>query len=133
MTERGEVMTRSTHNTDDEAALQELRTICMALPEASEQGGVGNPTFKVRDKIFAMRHPVAGRMSVWFKAPPGAQSALTHTSPETFFVPPYVGHHGWIGAWLTADLDWGMIADLIEDSYRMTAPKRLLAQLDQNS
>lgn len=116
---------------DDTRTLAKLRAICLALPEASEEGGVGNPTFKVRGKIFAMRHPHDGRMSVWLKAPPGAQGALTHTSPEVFFVPPYVGHHGWVGAWLDIDLDWDHIADLIEESYRMTAPKRLLAQLDR--
>ncbi|HEY1387136.1 MAG TPA: MmcQ/YjbR family DNA-binding protein [Ktedonobacterales bacterium] len=117
---------------DDDAALEKLRAICLALPEASEEGGVGNPTFKVRGKIFAMRHPQDGRMSVWLKAPPGAQGALIHTSPQVFFVPPYVGHHGWVGAWLDLgfDLDWEQLAELLEDSYRMTAPKRLVAQID---
>ena len=115
----------------DDDALNRLRAICLALPEASEQGGVGNPTFKVRDKIFAMRHLMDGRLSVWLKAPPGAQGALIHTSPEMFFRPPYVGQHGWVGAWLDADLDWEQLADLIEDSYRMTAPKRLVVRLDQ--
>lgn len=120
-------------NTDGSArrALDQLRAICLALPEASEQGGVGDPTFKVREKIFAMRHQVDGRMSIWFKAAPGGQGALIHTSPDVFFVPPYVGRHGWVGAWLDAALDWGHIGELIEESYRMTAPKRLLAQLDQ--
>lgn len=119
---------------DDDAALEKLRAICMALPEASEEGGVGNPTFKVRGKIFAMRHPHDGRMSAWLKAPPGAQGALIHTSPQVFFVPPYVGHHGWVGAWLDIglDLDWEQLAELIEESYRMTAPKRLVAQLDRH-
>src|SRR5262249_32024149 len=112
---------------DGDEALDRLRAICLALPQASEEGGVGSPTFKVRSKIFAMRHPVGGRMSVWCKAPAGAQGALVHTSPQVFFIPPYVGHHGWVGAWLDLDLDWGHIAELIEESYRMTAPKRLSA------
>lgn len=116
----------------DDAALDKLRAVCLPLPEASEEGGVGNPTFKVRGKIFAMRHPHDGRMSVWLKAPPGAQGALVHTSPQVFFVPPYVGHHGWVGAWLDSDLDWEHLAELIEESYRMTAPKRLIAQLDRH-
>jgi len=119
-------------STGDNAALEQLRTICLALPEASEEGGVGNPTFKVRGKIFAMRHPHDGRMSVWLKAPPGAQGALTHTSPQVFFVPPYVGHHGWVGSWLDIALDWDHLAELIEESYRMTAPKRLVAHLDRH-
>ena len=110
-------------------ALDRLRAICLALPEATEQGGVGDPTFKVRDKIFAMRHLVNGRMSMWCKALPGAQDVLVSSNPERFFVPPYVGHHGWVGAWLDVEIDWDELADLIEESYRMTAPKRLRALL----
>jgi len=111
--------------------LERLRAICLALPEASEQGGVGNPTFKVRDKIFAMRHGVDGRMSMWCKAPTGVQDILVDSNPERFFVPPYVGHHGWVGIWLDGELDWEEIADLVRESYRMTAPKRLSARMDQ--
>ena len=110
--------------------LDQLRAVCLALPEASEDGGVGNPSFKVRSKIFAMQHGVDGRPSLWCKAPAGFQSVLVGSDPARYFVPPYVGHHGWVGVYLDGALDWGLIADLIEDSYRMTAPKRLCALLD---
>jgi predicted DNA-binding protein (MmcQ/YjbR family) len=113
-----------------EHALEQLRAICLALPEASEQGGVGDPTFKVRDKIFAMRHGVDGRWSMWCKAPRGFQEFIVGSDPERFFVPPYVGHHGWVGVWLDIALDWELVADLVKTSYRMTAPKRLAALLD---
>jgi predicted DNA-binding protein (MmcQ/YjbR family) len=113
--------------------IDRLRGICLALPEATEGGGVGNPTFRVRNKIFAMQHGVDGRPSMWCKAPPGAQDVLVSSNPEQFFVPPYVGQHGWVGLWLDIDLDWGLIADLVEDSYRMTAPKRLLKLLPNAS
>lgn len=112
--------------------LDRLRAICLALPEASEQGGVGDPSFKVRDKIFAMRHRVDGRMSMWCKAPSGAQSVLVSSDPQRFFVPPYVGHHGWVGVWLDIEIDWDEVVDLVEESYRMTAPKRLWAQFKQS-
>jgi predicted DNA-binding protein (MmcQ/YjbR family) len=127
---------RSTwHNPDpDDAALARLRAICLPLPEATETGGVGSPSFKVRDKIFAMRHPMrlpsGDRPSVWCKARPGLQAALTQSAPERFAVPPYVGHRGWIAIYLDGDVDWAELADLIETSYRMTAPKRLAARLD---
>jgi predicted DNA-binding protein (MmcQ/YjbR family) len=110
--------------------LERLRAICLALPEAVEAGGVGDPTFRIRDKIFAMQHGVEGRTSMWCKARPGVQSALTGSDPERFFVPPYVGCHGWVGVWLDVELDWEEIADLVEESYRMTAPKRLIVRLD---
>ena len=112
-------------------ALDQLRAICLALPEATEGGGVGDPSFRVRDKIFAMQHGVGGRPSMWCKATRGFQDMLVGSDPERFFVPPYVGHHGWIGAWLDAALDWDFVAEVIRESYRMTAPKRLSALLDR--
>lgn len=115
--------------TDD--ALMRLRGLCLAFPEAIETGGVGSPSFKVREKIFAMRHPHNERSSVWCKAAPGAQHALVQSQSDRFFVPPYVGHHGWVGVWLDAETDWDFLAHLIELSYRMTAPKRLLSLLAQ--
>jgi predicted DNA-binding protein (MmcQ/YjbR family) len=113
-----------------EEALARLRSICMAYPEAVEhEGGVGTPSFTVREKIFAMRHPHEGRSSMWCKAPPGIQGALVQTSPERFFVPPYVGHRGWVGVWLDIELDWDEVEELVDESYRMTAPKRLVGLL----
>jgi hypothetical protein len=40
-----------------------------------------------------------------------------------------VGQHGWVGIYLDAEPDWNQIAELVEDSYRMTAPKRLVRLL----
>ena len=113
--------------TDEE--LEPLRGTCLAFPEAVESGGVGNPSFKVRDKIFAMQHGHEERPSLWVKAPPGAQELLVGAEPARFFRPPYVAHAGWVGAWLDVELDWDELGDMIEESYRMTAPKRLVAQL----
>ncbi len=111
--------------------LERVRRICLAFPAATEGGGVGNPSWRVRDKIFAMRHDAhAGQWGIWCKAPPGVQHALVGGEPDRFFRPPYVGVHGWIGISLEADQDWDFVADLIEDAYRMTAPKRLITQLD---
>ena len=111
------------------SVLERLRAICLALPEAVEGGGVGVPSFKVRDKIFAMRHGHRERWSMWCKAPRGVQDVLVQMNEERFFVPPYVGHHGWVAVWLDVELDWDEVADLVEESYRMTAPKRLVAQM----
>lgn len=114
-------------------ALERLRHRCLSLPETTEKLSWDTvPTFRVRDKIFAMyqdNHHNDGRHALWCKAPPGLQAALVGTDAARFFVPPYVGHHGWIGVRLDAGVDWNQIADLIEDSYLMTAPKRLGALL----
>ena len=80
-----------------EDAIDRLRAICLALPEAVEQETWGDPTFRVRGKIFAMAKQDDGRISVWCKAPPGSQLILIGADPDRFFAPPYVGPKGWIG------------------------------------
>jgi hypothetical protein len=107
--------------------LSRLRTLCLALPEAVEKEAWGDPTFRVRDRIFAMEKRGDGRVSLWCKAPPGSQTVLVGADPDRFFVPPYVGHKGWIGIRLDNGPDWAEVAALVARSYRMTAPKRLVA------
>jgi predicted DNA-binding protein (MmcQ/YjbR family) len=112
--------------------LPKLRKICLAFPEAEEVlfGGHTTPTFRVRNKIFAMyAEEERGGHAVWCKAPPGAQGVLVGAAPDRFFAPPYVGPKGWIGVRLSGDVDWPQLTDLIADSYRMTAPKRLVAAM----
>jgi hypothetical protein len=110
-----------------------LRKLCLALPEAVEDGsGVGNPSFKVAGKIFvlhAVNHHGDGVTALWCKAREGAQLALTSSDPGRYFVPPYVGRYGWIGVRLDGPIDWTEVEGLIEDSYRLTAPRRLVRSL----
>ena len=120
------------------SAEDRIRQICLALPEAMEQvfGGHTTPTFRVRGKIFVMYmsdHHSDGRLAIWCKAPDGAQAVLAGGDPDRFFVPPYVGHRGWVGVRLERGVDWDLLRDLIIDSYRMTAPKRLLKLLDASA
>jgi predicted DNA-binding protein (MmcQ/YjbR family) len=44
--------------------------------------------------------------------------------------PPYVGHKGWIGMRLDQRPDWNEVAEVVRRSYRLVAPKRLVANLD---
>ena len=102
-----------------------LRAVCLALPEAEERETWGDPTWGVREKIFAMEKRGDGRVSVWLKAPPGAQEVLIAADPSRFFAPPYVGPKGWIGIRLDARPDWDEVAALVSRSFRLTTPKRL--------
>jgi len=115
--------------------IERLRALCLALPEAHEVEAWGEPTFRVRNKIFAMyadagNHHGAGRRGVWCKATHLTQDLLVRTQPERFFVPPYVGPKGWVGVRLDGAPDWSVVAELLRDAYRLTAPKRLTARLD---
>lgn len=106
-----------------------LREICLALPEAEERpfGGHTSPSFRVRDKFFVMLNEARTQISL--KAPPGAQAVLVESAPQRFFVPDYVGSKGWVGIRLDEAVDWDEVAGLVAESYRMTAPKRLLARM----
>jgi hypothetical protein len=110
--------------------IDRLRAICLALPEAAEKEAWGDPTFRVRDRIFAMEKRGDGRISTWCKVPEGSQHVLVNADPETFFVPPYVGHKGWVGMRLDRKPDWNEVAILVRRSYRLIAPKKLAAQVD---
>ncbi len=115
--------------------LSRLRSICLALPGAHEARAWGEPTFRVRGKIFAMHadadnHHGAGRPAVWVKAAPGNQALMIKAAPHRFFVPPYVGPGGWVGIWLDGTVPWTVVRQLLADAWRLTAPKRLLAASD---
>ncbi len=114
-----------------EDPIARIRSLCLALPEAVEQpfGGHTAPSFRVGDKLFVMTSEDGTNMT--FKAAPGVQQALIGSDARRFFVPKYIGHKGWVGARLDVEQDWDEIAELIEDSYRLIAPKRLSARLDR--
>ena len=113
-----------------EQTLGRIRSICLALPETTERPSHGAPTFFVRGKrAFVMavtNHHGDGRFAIWCAAPAGLQRSLVEADPERFFVPPYVGHRGWLGVRLDRDFDREEIAGIIEDAYAEVAPARLL-------
>jgi predicted DNA-binding protein (MmcQ/YjbR family) len=113
---------------DPDEARERLRQVCLELPEAQEIETWEDPTYRVHNKIFAMEK--GDGTEVWFKGGLGAQQALVGTDPACYFVPPYVGRKGWIGARLTKVADWDELAKLIELSYRLIAPRRLSVLLD---
>jgi hypothetical protein len=114
--------------------LPRLRKLALSMPGAHEVEAWGEPTFRVKNKLFAMyassgNHHGAGRPAVWCKAKAVNQQFMISMSPDKFFSPPYVGPSGWVGVWLDGDVAWDEVREILRDGYRMTAPKKLLAQL----
>lgn len=111
--------------------LPRLRRICLSFPQAHEVEAWGEPTFRVKGKLFAMyanasNHHGAGRHSVWIKATKENQALMIRTQPDRFFKPPYVGPSGWVGVYLDDDPEWDEVAELLHDGWRMIAPKKLI-------
>jgi hypothetical protein len=67
----------------------------------------------------ANNHHGGGRHSVWVMAAEGRQARMIRTSPDRFFVPPYVGPNGWIGVWLDSVCRWDELADILASAHAL--------------
>jgi hypothetical protein len=104
-----------------------VRAVCTALPDVTERPSHGSPTWFRKKRAFVMYlddHHGDGRLALWCAAPPGAQEALTGDDPESYFVPPYVGHRGWVGVRLDRTLSEDEVREACEEAYRVVAAKR---------
>jgi predicted DNA-binding protein (MmcQ/YjbR family) len=99
--------------------LGRLRRICLALPEAIEQETWGEPTMRVRSKIFCF--PREHGMTV--KADPGERAALL--ADARFSPAPYLARAGWVSMALGRSVEWDEVDELVRTSYVLIAPKRL--------
>lgn len=118
-----------------ERTLGFVRKICLALPETSERPSHGAPTFFVRKKTFVMvlnDHHGDGRFAIWCAAPAGLQQMLVEADAERFFVPPYVGHRGWLGVRLDRGLNWDELTGIVEDAFAEVAPPKLVEAAGQD-
>jgi predicted DNA-binding protein (MmcQ/YjbR family) len=106
--------------------LERMRSLAMALPEATEEVTWGTDiNFRVRKKIFAF--PGDGG-SLTVKADREELPALL--GDQRFNPAPYLARGGWVRLDLTSSTpDWGEIDELIRTSYCLIAPKKLSAQL----
>ena len=115
-----------------ERTLELIRGICLALPETSERLSHGAPTFFIRGKrsflMVLTDHHGDGRFAIWCAAGEGVQQLLVEADPERFFVPPYVGHRGWLGMRLDRAFDPDELAGIAEDAYAEVAPARLVEE-----
>jgi predicted DNA-binding protein (MmcQ/YjbR family) len=113
------------------ATTHDVRRICLSLPETEEVETWGHPTFRVRGKMFAgMGNDDEPEPSVSFKAEPDEREVLLAIGAP-WFVPAYVGRHGWLGARLVDDLAAAELDELLVTSWRLIAPKRLVKAYDE--
>jgi hypothetical protein len=110
--------------------LDEARAVALDFPEATEAPHHESTSFRVRGKIFATAPPTGDRLHVFVDE--SETKASVAEDPVAF-------EELWWGAKLSgvrvnlADADPSRVAELLEESYRRRAPKRLLAQLDSRA
>jgi hypothetical protein len=126
----------------EKPALDRLRSIVLGLSGVRERVSHGEPCFFVRETralcYYHDDHNGDGRVTLWCPAPPGVPDDLVSAEPDRFFTPPTSARgafSGWLGVFLdtTGDdrIDWDEITGIVEDAYRLVAPRTLIDELDR--
>ena len=115
-----------------EAKLARVREIAVALPGAEETTSHGMPCFRVQGGkmfcYFTQDHHGDGITAIIVKTSgPDEQAQLIDQDPDVYYRPAYFGPSGWIGLRLdSADTDWEHVAERVEFSWKVIAPRKLL-------
>jgi predicted DNA-binding protein (MmcQ/YjbR family) len=110
------------------AVLGKLAAICGRLPETEPGTRFGSPIWKVGKKTFVSAQYYTGRLKLSFWVGGVRQKELV--KDQRFGVSQYTGHSGWIDLDVEEDQDWDEIEELVLESYRHFALKRMLKALD---
>jgi predicted DNA-binding protein (MmcQ/YjbR family) len=117
--------------------LSRVRELASNLPEMAEKISHGRPAFYTK-KIFAYYGGALKEDATWVQHPhsivvlPDEDERHALLSDARVYVPAYLGPSGWIGVDLddsTDSTDWTEVAELVEESYRLTAPRRCIDSL----
>lgn len=121
---------------DDDPVLAKIRDLALAFPDCQEKVSHGRPVFFTK-KIFLY---FGGSVKLDGAYVQHGHAILVLPDPEDrhalsedsrFFSPAYLGPYGWVGLDLDGTTDWTEIQELVDASYRQTAPKRSIAKLDE--
>jgi hypothetical protein len=105
---------------------EDVRRVALALPDTTEKLAWGEATFRVAGKIFAALGDDDTSMA--FKCPKEERGELIAAEPGKFFVRTgHDDHYNWLRAHLAAVEDEEELRAILLDSWRQTAPRRLLA------
>jgi predicted DNA-binding protein (MmcQ/YjbR family) len=112
----------------EKAILKKLRKLCLTLPEATETVTFGHPTFQVAGKTFSVFEEYKGELGICMKVEKELQDIFL--KDPRFFRTPYIGKHGWVTLRVhAARLNWKEVEELLEGSYRLIAPKKLVERI----
>src|SRR5262249_46963467 len=118
----------------NEKTLAKVSDVCLALPSTERTLGGSHATYRVRGKVFAYfldEHHGDGIVWVCVKSELGENVDRARREPQHYSLPAYIGPRGWFGLRLDRGrVDWREVASVVERSYRLTAPKTLVAKLD---
>jgi predicted DNA-binding protein (MmcQ/YjbR family) len=108
----------------------EVKAFALSLPEAVEDHPWGEDVAKVRGKVFVFLSPATAHgqlMTVKLVESHGHALSIEGADPTGYGL----GKAGWVNVPLdAAGVTLTLLRDWVEESYRIVAPKRLVAKLD---
>ena len=120
---------------DKDPMLARVRELAQTFPGNAEKVSFGRPAFFTK-KVFAYFGCSVRLDGAWIQHP---QSIVVDTDEDErvamladkrFFVPAYLGAWGWVACDLGPKTDWDEVNELLDASYRLTAPKKLVEEHD---
>ncbi|MGH2968347.1 MAG: MmcQ/YjbR family DNA-binding protein [Solirubrobacteraceae bacterium] len=106
----------------------DVRELALALPETTEKPSYGTPGFRVRDRLFARMREQRDVLVVWV-ANLDEKEFLIGAEPAKFFTTPHYDGYPMVLVRLPA-VDRDELAELLTESWRLRAPKRVLERFD---
>jgi predicted DNA-binding protein (MmcQ/YjbR family) len=121
---------RASDHQFDRPTVSRLRKLCLSLPETSERASWGHPNFRAGKRTFVTFEVFKGRPSIAFRLDPVNVDRLL--GRKQFFATPY-GRGQWVSLQADGVLNWKLVAQLVDRSYRTIATKRMIDLLDGRS
>jgi hypothetical protein len=109
------------------ADIETVRRLALALPEVEEGSWFRTPAWKVRGKSFARMKEDGETLVAMVDL--GEKEMLMEAEPHIFFETPHYHSYPAFLVRLSA-IDEDELAEVLEDSWRRKAPKRLVAARD---
>ena len=106
----------------------QVRLLALSLPKADEGTSYGTPAFKVAGKLFARLHQDGESLVV--KIDPGERAMRMKADPKTFYITDHYLNYPWILVRI-ASVDPADLRDLLEEAWRLSAPRRILSEYDK--
>jgi hypothetical protein len=123
--------------------LAELRSVCLGLPEVHEEQAWVGTRWRIRGRTFAHALTIdsgwppayaraaktSGPSWVLMFRSSGLELGVLRSMDRPFFAPPWRADE--VGMILDEGVDWEEVAELLTESYRILAPKRLSESVDR--
>jgi hypothetical protein len=109
------------------ATWDDVRAIALALPEVEEGTSYRHPTLRVRGKLFAWLSPHEQGALV-LRCDIDERPLMIESRPETYWVTPHYEGSAMVLVHMDT-IERDELADRITDSWLLSAPKKLAAEL----